>query len=50
MSMLSEQRQRERSLYVCRKDEEICSLMEENMCDATHAPSERLLRLYKAWV
>jgi 2,4-dienoyl-CoA reductase-like NADH-dependent reductase (Old Yellow Enzyme family) len=23
--------------------------MEENMCDADHAPSERLLRLYKAW-
>jgi 2,4-dienoyl-CoA reductase-like NADH-dependent reductase (Old Yellow Enzyme family) len=23
--------------------------MEENMCDADHAPSERLLRLYEAW-
>lgn len=23
--------------------------MEENMADADHAPSERLLRLYQAW-
>lgn len=31
--MRSEQRQRERSLYIRRKDEDIYSLMEENMCD-----------------
>ena len=23
--------------------------MEENMCDSDHAPSDGLLRLYKAW-
>ena len=23
--------------------------MEENMCDANHAPSDALLRLYRAW-